>query len=112
MIALYSLIFATLINFAYVYVVYASWFKNLSLFHIATYCVLLGIGMSIPWAFIVKYTATKESLFLYSISWDVMVTIISLIVPICFYGVRFSFANWIGIGFIVAGIFTLKLTNV
>jgi multidrug transporter EmrE-like cation transporter len=110
MIPVYSLIFATLICCLYTFLNYAIWFKNWNLFYVAV--VILGAGMSIPWAFIVKYTLTKESLFLYSISWDVMVTVISLVIPILLYGVKFSFANWIGIGLIVAGIFTLKISNI
>ena len=110
MIPLSSLIFATLVCAVYTFLIYANWFKNLSFFYLAV--VVLGIGMSIPWGIIVRYTSTKESLFLYSISWDVMVTIVSLVIPIYFYGVKFSFNNWIGIGLILAGIFTLKISNI
>lgn len=109
MTALYSLIFATLVCSVYTFLIYATWFKNLSFFYVAV--VVLGIGMSIPWGFIVRYTPTKESLFLYSIAWDVMVTVVSLLIPIFFYAVRFSFLSWIGIGIIVIGLIILKLAN-
>ena len=112
MIPIFALIFATLVCCLYTFLNYATWFKNLSISYIVLFCVLLGTGMSIPWAFIVKYTTVKESLFLYSISWDVMVTVASLLIPIYFYGVKFSFANWIGIGLIVAGVLALKLSNI
>ena len=110
MIALTALFIASLVCAIYTFLIYAEWFKNLSFFYIAI--TVLGIGMTIPWGIIVKYVPTKESLFLFSISWDVMVTLVSIIIPICFYGVKFSFTNWIGIGLILAGVFTIKLANI
>jgi len=106
MIGILAFIFSTIICAIYTFAVYNTTFKGCSLFY--PMGILMGMSMTVCWLVIVRYCNAKETLFLYSISWDVMVTVVSLAIPICWYGLKFHPISWTGIGLIVAGVGILK----
>jgi hypothetical protein len=102
----FAFVISTIITAIYTFAVYNTAFKGWSLFYPVG--MSMGMSMTICWLIIVRYCGAKESLFLYSISWDIMITVLSLLIPICWYGIKFHPVSWAGIGLIVAGVGILK----
>lgn len=93
----------------YTYIMYNQSFKeSVYLYPVG---ILLGIGISVCWLSLVRYSDSKETLFLYSIIWDVIVAATALFIPILFYHVKFSPLSWVGIGLIVVGVVVLEIAS-
>jgi drug/metabolite transporter (DMT)-like permease len=62
------------------------------------------------WMLNTRLLANSRLIFFYGLSWDLLVTVASFLVPILFFSVRFQLVGYIGLGMIFCGLFLVKIS--
>lgn len=79
---------------------------------------LLPIGLSLAvvgnllWILLARSTQEPGKLIVYGMAWDAMITLSFLLVPIMFFGVRFTVVSGVGCGLVGLGLLMMKLGTV
>ena len=68
----------------------------------------LAIVSNLLWLYGVKSLNNKVHIFWLGITFDVIVTATSILIPVIFFDLRFNKVIWLGIGLILIGLFVIK----
>lgn len=106
-IAVYFLLLI-LFSIIYNYISYIEIFRK-SLWYLAS-AIVLSVIFAMIWFNLQKLVESKETVLFLVITWDVIVIIIGVVIPIIFFDIKISRLTYIGIIFIIIGIILLKIT--
>lgn len=84
---------------------------KMSMYLIPT-ALCLAIFGNLLWILLAKSTESPAKLIIYGMAWDTMITLSFLLVPIVFFGVRFSPVAGLGCTMVVVGLLIMKLGSV
>jgi multidrug transporter EmrE-like cation transporter len=79
---------------------------------------LMPIGLSLAlignllWILLAKSTQEPAKLIMYGMMWDTMITLSFLLVPMMFFGVRFTLVGGVGCALVVVGLLMMKLGTI
>jgi multidrug transporter EmrE-like cation transporter len=83
---------------------------------VSNYLMPFGLGLALIgnllWILLAKSTHEPAKLIVYGMVWDTMITLSFLLVPMMFFGVRFTLVSGVGCGFVVLGLLMMKLGTV
>jgi uncharacterized membrane protein len=68
---------------------------------------IIGAIDSILWFILIRQYQSKEATYILSTIWDIMITLIFLLIPL-FFHIQLGKTAWIGIILCAAGLITLK----
>ena len=71
--------------------------------------ITTGILMNAGWAWLARLTKDNHTLVMYSIYWDIGLTIIYAIFPIIYLGLPMRLPFYIGLVCVIIGLITMKL---
>lgn len=90
----------------YNYISYSEFFRSHRLFFVMG--LALALVSNLLWLYGVKVLNQREHIFWLGISFDVIVTATSILIPVLFFGLRFNKLTWVGIAFILLGLIIIK----
>lgn len=100
---------------AVVYSVYA-WLTFKPELKVSAYLMPIGLALALVgnalWIMLARSTDDSARLIVYGMMWDAMITLSFLLVPMIFFGVRFTAVSGIGCGLVVVGLLMMKLGTV
>ena len=66
---------------------------------------------SFIWVYSARILPNKEKIYLYSISWDLLMITAYYLLPVIILSFEFKLWTWVGLGFILFGIFLIKVSS-
>jgi hypothetical protein len=101
-----SLIIATILYSVYGYMTYSPELKDKSfVLYLGLLCVLMA---NTVWIFLSKNTLEPTRLLQYGLYWDLIITGLTIALPIILFGARFSGLQTLGLLITIAGLLTMK----
>lgn len=98
--------FAFLSYGSYSYISYNSSIRSHQYFYF--YGLSLALLSNLLWLYGVKVLNNRDQIFWLGISFDFIVTFTSIAIPIFFFDLKLNRLTWIGVGFLIVGIFIIK----
>lgn len=102
----FNFLLGFLINFVGCFFYYVKDFK-LSNYYLPA-VLTIAVLSTATWAHLVR-TSDNKSVLIYGFYWDLMITLIYLLVPIVFFSVKLTFNQSLGIGFTLLGLILMKV---
>lgn len=69
----------------------------------------LAIGCNFLWLYVAKHTPDKHDIYISGLVWDSLIVGCYALIPVLFFGVRFSGATAIGVLLVIVGLFLTKI---
>jgi drug/metabolite transporter (DMT)-like permease len=102
-----ALIIATLVYGLYTYVSFSPELKGSNLIvYLGLLCAVLA---NVVWVFLAKDTTDNNKLIRYALYWDSLIIIITLLVPVILFGIRFSVLQLVGLIATILGLALIKI---
>ena len=83
---------------------------------VSAYLLPIGISLAVVgnllWILLARSTVDLSRLIVYGMLWDTMITLSFLLVPVVFFGVRFTVIGGVGCGLVGVGLLMMKLGTV
>jgi len=107
---MWMLILGTIVYSAYAWLTFKPELK------VSAYLIPIGLSLAVfgnlLWILLARSTHDPAKLIVYGMLWDTMITLAFLLVPMMFFGVRFTAIGGVGCGLVVVGLLMMKLGTV